>query len=233
MTNLIQQLGALAYPLLFCSLVTVTLIGERLLHFITLPNINPNRTRHLFERLSPQRPTTSDSLPTAIIEPATELQQGMLWEGTKLLLNNAQQSPAIREEIIGLWLTDRQTDLRAHIRWLTVVAVVSPLLGLLGTVSGLVMAFKDLSMISGPIQPALLADGLQQAMLTTVVGLVIAIPALVAAHGFGIWGDGYLARVISHLGQLNLALKGVETTFSKSANDPTDQPISASVQAAN
>lgn len=69
-----------------------------------------------------------------------------------------------------------------HIRMLEVIALVSPLLGLLGTVLGMIEAFRQLELAEGAANAALLAGGIWQALLTTAAGLVVAIPATMAAN---------------------------------------------------
>ena len=71
--------------------------------------------------------------------------------------------------------------LSRHIRLLELVAMVSPLLGLLGTVLGMIQAFRELALAGGAANASLLAAGIWQALLTTAAGLVVAIPAAVAA----------------------------------------------------
>jgi biopolymer transport protein ExbB len=65
-----------------------------------------------------------------------------------------------------------------HLELLGVIASVSPLLGLLGTVSGMIEAFSAVAQ-AGMGNPGLLAGGIGQALLTTAAGLVVAIPAMV------------------------------------------------------
>jgi len=64
---------------------------------------------------------------------------------------------------------------------LQIIAVVSPLLGLLGTVLGMVDIFNAVTR-GGLGNPQMLAQGISKALITTVVGLIIAIPSLVAYH---------------------------------------------------
>ena len=64
------------------------------------------------------------------------------------------------------------------------MAQVATLLGLLGTVAGLVSAFHQIELNAGQIQPGDLAEGIWAALLTTVFGLTIAIPSLLAFHFF-------------------------------------------------
>lgn len=63
---------------------------------------------------------------------------------------------------------------------LSIIAQASPLLGLLGTVAGLIRVFIRIEALSSMVSPSDLAGGIWEALLTTAVGLVIAIPALIA-----------------------------------------------------
>ncbi len=71
---------------------------------------------------------------------------------------------------------------RAHM--LSVVATISPLLGLFGTVVGLLGAFRTVAKVGEMGDPALLADDIGKALITTVAGLIIAMPALFLYHHF-------------------------------------------------
>jgi len=67
------------------------------------------------------------------------------------------------------------------LRPLEVIASVSPLLGLLGTVLGMIQSFQQLELAQGSANASLLAGGIWQALLTTAAGLIVAIPASIAA----------------------------------------------------
>jgi biopolymer transport protein ExbB len=69
-----------------------------------------------------------------------------------------------------------------HIRLLELIAMISPLLGLLGTVLGMIQSFQELALAEGAANASLLAAGIWQALLTTAAGLLVAIPAAVAAN---------------------------------------------------
>lgn len=71
--------------------------------------------------------------------------------------------------------------MQRHLRLLDLIAMVSPLLGLLGTVLGMISAFQQLAMAQGAANASLLAGGIWTALLTTAAGLLVAIPAAVAA----------------------------------------------------
>lgn len=91
------------------------------------------------------------------------------------------------------------------IRLLELIAMVSPLLGLLGTVLGMIQSFQELEMAQGAANASVLAGGIWQALLTTAAGLVVAIPAAIAAGLFSARIDQAALMIESAVGQLMLA----------------------------
>ena len=71
-------------------------------------------------------------------------------------------------------------ELRRYLRLFNGIATISPLLGLLGTVVGMIRAFNAIATVDAMGRPELLAAGISQALLTTAAGLCVAIPALIA-----------------------------------------------------
>lgn len=80
--------------------------------------------------------------------------------------------------------------LSANLRPLVVVAAIAPLLGLLGTVWGMILAFSTIALRDGLGRPELLAAGIGQALITTAAGLAIAIPT----HAAYFWLKGRIER---------------------------------------
>jgi biopolymer transport protein ExbB len=70
-------------------------------------------------------------------------------------------------------------DLERYLNALGTIAAISPLLGLLGTVTGMMRTFKAIT-LAGVGNPAAMAGGISEALITTAAGLLVAIPALVA-----------------------------------------------------
>ncbi|PTQ74882.1 outer membrane transport energization protein ExbB [Celeribacter persicus] len=73
---------------------------------------------------------------------------------------------------------------RSGLRPLELIATIAPLLGLLGTVLGMISAFQTLQEAGAKADPALLAGGIWEALLTTAAGMAVAIPASIAFTGF-------------------------------------------------
>jgi len=86
----------------------------------------------------------------------------------------------LREEIERL-ADEKIQALKAYLRPLEVIATLSPLLGLLGTVMGMIVAFQNMESAGSQVDPSVLSGGIWQALLTTAVGLIVAIP-VVAVH---------------------------------------------------
>ena len=82
-------------------------------------------------------------------------------------------------------------QLRALLRPLDVIAGLSPLLGLMGTVLGMIVAFQQMEAAGSQVDPSVLSGGIWQALLTTAAGLAVAIPVS-AAHS---WLERKVERV--------------------------------------
>ena len=82
-----------------------------------------------------------------------------------------------REEVLRV-ATLYLANTRSYLRILEVIAVLSPLLGLFGTVLGMIEAFHRLEEAGTTVDPAVLSGGIWEALLTTAAGLAVAIPAI-------------------------------------------------------
>lgn len=100
---------------------------------------------------------------------------------------------------------DRMTR---HIRLLELIAMISPLLGLLGTVTGMIQSFQELAAAEGAANASVLAGGIWQALLTTAAGLLVAIPAAVAAALLSGRAEGAAAMIEQSVGELLVAADG-------------------------
>ncbi|QYX67025.1 MotA/TolQ/ExbB proton channel family protein [Shewanella putrefaciens] len=98
--------------------------------------------------------------------------------------------PLVREEVLR-YGCNALFQLRRGLRPLEVIGSLSPLLGLLGTVMGMIAAFQQLQAAGNKVNPAILSGGIWEALLTTAVGLCVAIPVVALLN--------YLERRVDHL----------------------------------
>ena len=168
----LMMAGPVVYPLLACSLLTLALIIERLLVLLVYPPLAIAKRQKQFEKKQ------LGKVPV----------RGLL-AGLQLLDEHHLAPKYFRDELLSQWLDGQRQKLLAHTRWLMLLGSLAPLLGLLGTVLGIITMFQDVAHQPGPVTAAMLAEGMWEAMVTTALGLTIAIPALAASHGFSIWGD--------------------------------------------
>ncbi len=94
--------------------------------------------------------------------------------------NNPDLSLA-REEVLRV-ATLEMARVRSHLRIIEVIAALSPLLGLFGTVLGMIEAFHRLEQAGTAVDPSVLSGGIWEALLTTAAGLAVAIPAIIALN---------------------------------------------------
>jgi biopolymer transport protein ExbB len=165
--------GPVMYPILACSILGLAVFLERLA-FLRRKHLLPERfvrgvtrawQRGEFElawRLCQQQ-----DLPLARV-----LRAGLL----KLKGGSQEVERAI--EVTG---AHEAGVLEANLRFLGAISNIAPMLGFLGTVTGLITAFNVIA-VQGTGDPKLMADGVSEALITTEFGLFVGIPALGAYH---------------------------------------------------
>lgn len=126
------------------------------------------------------------------------------------LNQNSHLEKSIRDELISFRLQEIQKKLTHGIYFLRLIAILSPMVGLLGTVLGMIEAFSDIAAQDGPIAPNMIADGLWNAMLTTAYGLSIALPCLLAAFLYARMAEKRMDSFQHHLNLKSFALAGVK-----------------------
>lgn len=128
------------------------------------------------------------------------------------LTDNTVDKTLLKEELNRI-ATLKLEQLRSYLRPLEVIATLSPLLGLLGTVIGMIMAFQQMAAAGNQVDPSVLSGGIWQALLTTAVGLTVAIP-VVAVHT---WLERKIERVASLMNDVVTQLFTSQITSEKSA----------------
>jgi len=122
-----------------------------------------------------------------------------------------------------------EQSLTRGLRPLATIAQVAPLLGLLGTVTGMIIAFGEIS-ASGTGNPGLLAGGIGQALVTTAAGLIVAIPVLIGQNYLASRVEGILTEIDRRREEL-MANVVQAVAARKEPAVPADEAAAASAQA--
>jgi biopolymer transport protein ExbB len=164
--------GIAMWPLLVCSIAGVAIILERTWALQRRRIISPELAAAI-ER----RPATPDQAEAVRILSESDgtvlgrLVQSMFAHASLPKTENVEAMQALARQIVG--------RMERGLTTLSLIAELGPLLGLLGTVVGMVQLFEDVAK-KGLGEPAMISRGIYQALTATMTGLSIAIPALIA-----------------------------------------------------
>lgn len=171
MLEIIASGGLFIWPILLCSLVAVTIIIERWWA------LKPNKVSPPAMLAQVWIWLKADKIDAAKIR---ELRAAApLGEILATGLSNAHLGRDIMKQSIDDSAGKVIHDLEKHLDIIGTIALISPLLGLLGTVVGMIEVFSQI-VLSGTGDPGILAGGISQALITTASGLCVAVPALIA-----------------------------------------------------
>lgn len=174
MITLIEAAGWPIYLLLVASLVAVTLITERSLFLRHKKIVPPTLIDEVVQELK-QRGVSQQML--------TRLSEGSpLGKVFAAGLKNIKSAPEVMKESIEEAGRGAAHDLERFLTTLGTIASISPLLGLFGTVIGMIEIFG--SQNAGGAAPAELAHGISVALYNTAFGLIVAVPSMIAYRHF-------------------------------------------------
>ncbi len=182
MRELVFAGGWLMIPILLCSVVAAAIIAERLWSLRRSQIIPAGLLAKVWE-MRKNNQLNPDGL--------AQIQEGSPM-GRILVagLTNARFGRQIMKERIEDVASHVVHDMERFMNTLGTIAAIAPLLGLLGTVIGMIKVFSAI-VVHGSGDTAVLAGGISQALITTAAGLIIAIPSLFAHR--------YLSRYIDEL----------------------------------
>lgn len=169
MFEIIQAGGWLMLPIILCSVVAIAIVIERFWTLSPARIAPPHLLADLWIRL---RNHQLDAAQLKELRQSSPLGQ-ILAAG----LTNAKAGRAVMTESIELAASHVIHDLERHLSTLGTIAAISPLLGLLGTVLGMIDVFTQV-MLQGTGNAGALAGGISTALITTAAGLMVAIPSL-------------------------------------------------------
>ena len=168
--------GVIMLPLLLSSLAAVALMIERLWYY----HQARGKPRKLAAQLSPLVAQRQFAQALALCERSP----GILPRMFEIVLQNQHRSTEEIEKMVSIAGSLEIQKLSQHVRGLWVIGYIAPLLGLLGTVIGLVRTFINIADLSGHVNPSVLAGGIWEALIATGTGLFIAIPAVIGYYYF-------------------------------------------------
>ena len=174
--DLLSAGGPVVYPLVLCSLVALTLIIERLIALRAVNIAAPEQckmVRHFIE----QKDTVG--MEVWLNSGETPLHRMLL-----VLIEHWRVSKSRTETVARLeeWASQKSSEMERGLEALGVISSIAPMLGLMGTVLGMVVTFESIQTY-GLGNADALAGGISQALLTTLIGLSVGVPTLMA-HRF-------------------------------------------------
>lgn len=192
--------GILMGPILLCSVLGLAIFAERLIRFAMTRSRGTGLAEKVASLLHESREGEARTLAEESKSPMGRvLMQAMEVKGRERAVLETVIVNAIDEEVRGL---------SSYIQGLATIGNIAPLLGLLGTVLGLIKAFMVIQQLGGKVNAAVLAGGIWEAMLTTAFGLAVALPTMVA-HSY----------LLSRIEQYEARLQAGAVTFMKSITE--------------
>ncbi len=189
--NFISLGGPMAIPLIISSIFSLAVIIEKAVFFIK----RKDNSLRLIKRI--ELKVENDD----IIGALNEL-KGEKGPNAKLLstaLSHYEEDPDRIREVLQAVGEDEIKKMEKHLPVLDVVAMISPLLGLLGTVLGIISSFNIMGTAAGAANPAQISSGIAAALISTAMGLVIAIPT-------AIFYSYYINKVEEKSHEMNLSM---------------------------
>jgi len=172
MFEFILRGGLLVIPILLCSVVALAIFLERVIRIAWLRR----RGRGLAHQVANLVKQGNDDQARELAI-ASESPMGAVLEQALEVKDKSQ------ETLEGIIIHATEEQLRGLSRYLQALATIgniAPLLGLLGTVVGMIKAFMVIQDMGGKVNAAVLAGGIWEAMLTTAMGLCVALPVIIA-----------------------------------------------------
>lgn len=171
LVDMFQKGGLFMWPLLAVAIVSIVLIIER---FFFLRENKVDWDRFQFELRSALK---EDSLEKAVVLAAKT--RGIIGRVMQECLLRVQAGQTNIEDATEKEILNEMTSMERSRGWIATMIQVAPLLGLIGTVQGMIMCFMRIE-ASAQTDPKMLANGIYTALITTFAGLLIAIPVSLA-----------------------------------------------------
>ncbi|MDR1179019.1 MAG: MotA/TolQ/ExbB proton channel family protein [Spirochaetales bacterium] len=185
------------YPLLALSIIALAVIPERALFYL----LTRARSNRIAKELATFRKECGD-WKTAAGRFAEKQKRVYFLPLVAAYFDSLNEAPQLFEERLFAQAKEIVMINERRLPMLASIASIAPLLGLFGTVLGMIEVFQKLAALGGRADVALLSGGIWVALLTTAFGLLVAIPALLAHHYFSRLASGrsdYMELLIARL----------------------------------
>lgn len=179
--------GILVIPILMCSVLAVAIFFERIIRFAKMRSRGEGLAEKVAVLLT--KGNTSAALQTA------EKSNSPMGRVLVHAIGAKDLDRDMLETVIVNATDEEGRNMSTYIQALATIGNITPLLGLLGTVIGMIKAFVVIQEMGGKVNAAVLAGGIWEAMLTTAFGLAVALPTMVAHSYLVARIDKYEARL--------------------------------------
>ena len=187
MLEILSKGGVLVVPIVFCSVLVVAIFCERMVRF----TINRSRGKDIEIKVA-KLMKEGDEAAALTASKQSDSPMGRVLEKA---IEAKDLDNEMLESVIVNATENEVRDLSSYIQALATIGNIAPLLGLLGTILGMIKAFMVIQEMGGKVNAAVLAGGIWEAMLTTALGLVVALPTMVAHSYLLSKVDRYEARL--------------------------------------
>jgi len=194
--DFVQKGGIMMIPIGLCSLIAVSVIIERLISLRRKSVIPPSFLPGLRKVMAEKPGDTVAAL--EYCRGSKSAVATVLGAGIRKIDRRSAEAVEKAIEDAG----ERAVlKMRKYLRVLAVIASVTPLMGLLGTIIGMIMAFQTVAMSGEALgKTEMLAGGIYQAMISTAAGLTVAIPVLICYH----WISAKIERLVADIDQMTV-----------------------------
>lgn len=167
--------GPAMWILLLLSVVAIAIVIERLLFFASQHSDSKGLLRALGQKIA------ANDLPGAI--KVCQQNKGMLPKILEFGLKRGEKNRADITDALSIALMEHLNTLERNLGIIGTIAVISPFVGLFGTVLGIIRAFQDIA-LKGNSTPAVVAAGVSEALITTAAGLFVAVVSVIFFNYF-------------------------------------------------
>ena len=167
--------GPAMWMLLVLSVVAIAIVIERLLFFSSQHSDSKGLLRALGQKIA------ADDLSGAV--KVCQQNKGMLPKILEFGLKRGEKNRADITDALSIALMEHLNSLERNLGIIGTIAVISPFVGLFGTVLGIIRAFQDIA-LKGNSTPAVVAAGVSEALITTAAGLFVAVVSVIFFNYF-------------------------------------------------